>query len=148
MSKSCTQMATAEVCYNNGTGNQTLVAHYEYGTDADGFTILVATRYTDAAGVPVDTSAGTVTAGACAITPPDVEYSKLCDVQADGSIVEFFRRTITTFDSVGTPTVTVTDFELDKITEYTVTGDVAACNQDCDPATALGTLTSWGNPAL
>lgn len=147
MSKSCTQLATAEVCYNNGTSNQTLIAHYEYGKDADGFAILVATRFTNAAGVPVDTSGGTVTAGACALTPPDVEWEKLCDVQADGSIVEFFRRSITSFDSTGTPTVVVTDWELDKSTAYTPAGTVAACNEDCDPATALGTLTSWGNPA-
>jgi hypothetical protein len=147
MAKLCTQLSTAEVCFNDGTLNQTLIAHYEYGKDADGFTILVATRFTDAEGAPVDTSAGTVTAGACALTPPDVEYSKLCDVQADGTIVEFFRRTITSFDSVGVATVTVTDFELDKVTEYTVAGDVTVCNEDCDPATALGTLSSWGNPA-
>lgn len=147
MVKKCTQMSTAEVCFNNGTSNQTLIAHYEYGTDADGFTILVATRYTDASGTPVDTSAGTVTAGACALTPPDVEWEKLCDVQADGTIVEFFRRSITSFDSTGTPTVTVTDWQLDKLTVYTATGTVGACNEDCDPATALGTLTSWGNPA-
>ena len=144
MSKLCTQMATAEVCFNNGTTNTTLVAHYEYGVDADDATILVATRFTDAAGVPVDTAAGTVTAGACALTPPDVEYSKLCDVQADGTIVEFFRRTITSFDSTGEASTDVTDFELDKVTEYTVAGDVAACNEDCDPATALGVLTTWG----
>lgn len=144
MSKLCTQMATAEVCFNNGTSNQTLIAHYEYGVNGTGDTILVATRYTNAAGVPVDTAAGTVTAGACAITPPDVEYSKLCDVQADGSVVEFFRRTITSFDSTGEASVVVTDFELDKVTEYTVAGTVAACNEDCDPATALGVLTTWG----
>ena len=144
MSKLCTQFSTAEVCYNDGTSNQTLVAHYEYGVNDEGKTILVATRFTDAAGVPVDTSAGTVTAGACALTPPDVEWEKLCDVQADGTIVEFLRRSITTFDSVGVPTVTVTDWELDKVTAYTVAGTVAACNEDCDPAAAQGVLVTWG----
>lgn len=144
MSKLCTQFSTAEVCYNDGTSNQTLVAHYEYGVNDAGKTILVATRYTDASGAPVDTSAGTVTAGACAMIPPDVEWEKLCDVQADGTIVEFLRRSITTFDSVGTPTVTVTDWELDKLTAYTVAGDVKACNEDCDPSTAEGVLTTWG----
>jgi len=144
MSKLCTQLATAEVCYNDGTVNETLVAHYEYGTNDEGKTILVSTRFTDAAGVPVDTSTGTVTAGACALTPPDVEYAKLCDVQEDGEIIEFFRRTITYFDSVGEPTVTVTDFELDKETEYTVAGEVRACNEDCDPSEAQGVVTTWG----
>lgn len=144
MSKLCTQLSTAEVCYNDGAVNQTLIAHYEYGVNADDQTILVATRYTEADGTPVDTSGGTVTAGACALIPPDVEFEKLCDVQADGSIVEFFRRSITTFDSVGTPTVTVTDWELDKVTAYTATGTVTTCNEDCDPATAQGVVTSWG----
>lgn len=139
----CSTFTTAEVCFNDGTANQTLIAHYEYATDVDGVAILHKTRYTTADGTVVDTTAGTVTAGACALTPPDVEYSKLCDVQTDGSVVEFFRRTITTFDSVGDATVTVTDFELDKVTEYTVTGDVTACNEDCEPAVAQGVVTSW-----
>lgn len=144
MTKLCTQLATAEVCYNDGTTNQTLIAHYEYGVNDQDKTILVATRFTDAAGEPVDTTGGTVTAGACALTPPDVEWEKLCDVQADGSIVEFLRRSITTFDSVGTPTVTVTDWELDKVTAYVVAGDVTVCNEDCDPATAQGVVATWG----
>lgn len=140
---SCKDLETTLVCYNNGTVNQTLVAHYEYGTNAAGNTILVSTRYTDASGTVVDTTGGTVTAGACALTPPDVEFEKLCDVNA-GVATEFFRRSITTFDSVGTATVTVTDWQLDKVTPYTPTGTVGACNQDCDPATALGVLTTWG----
>ena len=144
MSKLCTQLATAEVCFNDGAVNQTLIAHYEYGVNDQDKTILVATRYTDAAGSPVDTSEGTVTAGACALTPPDVEFEKLCDVQADGTIIEFFRRSITTFDSVGVPTVTVTDWELDKVTAYTPTGTVGACNEDCDPAVAVGVVATWG----
>lgn len=143
MSKLCTQLSTAEVCFNNGATNQTLIAHYEYGVNAAGKTILVSARYTNAAGVPVDTTAGTVNAGACALTPPDVEFEKLCDVNA-GVATEFLRRSITTFDSTGTPTVTVTDWKLDKVTAYVPTGTVGACNQDCDPATALGVLTTWG----
>lgn len=90
----CKELSTALVCFNDGTTNQTLVAHYEYGLNAAGGTILVSTRYTDAAGVPVDTSAGTVVAGACALTPPDVEFELLCDNNA-GVITEFFRRSIT-----------------------------------------------------
>lgn len=144
MTKLCTQLATAEVCFNDGSVNTTLIAHYEYGTNDEGKTILVATRFTDAAGEPVDTAAGTVSAGACALTPPDVEYSKLCDVQADGTIVEFFRRTITNFDSTNTPTTVVTDFELDKLTEYTVAGTVTVCNEDCDPKAPEGVLATWG----
>lgn len=143
MSELCTQFSSGEVCFNNGTTNQTLVVHYEYGKNAAGASILVSTRYTTSAGVPVDTSAGTVTAGACAIIPPDVEFEKLCDVNA-GVATEFFRRSITSFDSTGAPTVTVTDWALDKVTAYVPTGTVGACNQDCDPATALGVSTTWG----
>lgn len=140
----CSQFTTAEVCFNDGTVNQTLIAHYEYAKNADGVAILHKTRYTEADGTVVDTSAGTVTAGACALTPPDVEFEKLCDVQADGSVIEFLRRSITTFDSVGEPTVAVTDWELDKVTEYAPAGTVAACNQDCDAVTAQGVVTTWG----
>ena len=141
----CKELSTALVCYNDGTVNQTLVAHYEYGVNATGATILVSTRYTDSAGVPVDTSSGTVTAGACPIASPDIEWEKLCDENTTtGVITEFFRRSITTWDAAGVPTVTVTDWELDKVTSYTVAGTVIACNEDCDAASAQGVLTAWG----
>lgn len=140
----CSSFTTAPVCYNDGATNRTLIAHYEYATDSVGAAILYRTRYTEADGTVVDTSAGTVVAGACALIPPDVEFESLCDVQTDGSIVEFFRRSITTFDSVGDATVTVTDWELDKVTAYVPAGDVVACNADCDPVIAQGVSTSWG----
>ena len=139
----CAQFTTAPVCYNNGTVNETLTAHYEYGTDASGNAVLHKVRYCRADGTPVDTSAGTVTAGACAITPPDVEQQVLCDVQADGSVIEFVRRTITTFDSTGAATTTVTDWETDYVTPYTPTGTVGACQQDCDAITAQGVVSAW-----
>lgn len=144
MAIKCKELSTSLVCFNNGTANETLVAHYEYGTNAAGGVILVSTRYTNAAGVPVDTSAGVVTAGSCATTPSDVEFIQLCDLQTDGTVVEFLRRSITSFDSVGTVTVSVTDWELDKVTAYVPSGTVESCNQECSPKTALGVLTSWG----
>lgn len=140
----CKDLATALVCYNDGTVNTTLVAHYEYGKNAAGNTIIVSTRYTTSAGTPVDTSTGTVTAGACALTPPDVEFEKLCDVSAAGVVTEFFRRSITSFNSVGAATVVVTDWALDKVTAYVPAGTVTSCNQDCDAVTPLGVLTTWG----
>ena len=139
----CSQFTTAEVCYNDGTVNETLIAHYEYGKDAAGASILHKVRYTRPDGTVVDTSAGTVTAGACALTPPDVEQQILCDVQADGSVIEFVRRTITTFDSVGNATTTVPDWKTDYVTPYTPTGTVGACQQDCDAVTPQGVVTSW-----
>lgn len=143
MAIKCKELSTSLVCFNNGTVNETLVAHYEYGANATGGTILVSTRYTNAAGIPVDTSAGTVSAGACPVPLPDVEWEKLCDVNA-GISTEFFRRSITTWNAAGLPTVTVTNWQLDKVTAYTPTGTVGACNQDCDPLTAVGVLTTWG----
>lgn len=144
MTKLCTQLATAEACYNDGAANQTVIAHYEYGVDDAGATILVATRYTNAAGVPIDTAAGTVTAGACAVIPADVEWERLADVQEDGTRIEFFRRSVTTFSSTGTPTTTVADFELDKTTPYVVAGDVEGPVDSCGPATAQGVVSTWG----
>lgn len=140
----CKELATALVCYNDGTGNQTLVAHYEYGKDAAGATILVATRYTGADGAVVDTSGGTVVAGACAVASPDVEWKTLCDVQADGTSVEFCRRSITSFDANGNATTVTSDFEIDQVTPYVPTGTVEDCNQECPPETAQGVLTTWG----
>jgi hypothetical protein len=66
----CTDFTTELVCYDDGAGNkQTLVAHYEYGKSAIGSTILVSTRFTVPDGTVVDTSAGTVTMGACPVVP-------------------------------------------------------------------------------
>ena len=146
MSK-CTKFSTAPVCFNDGTNDIPLVAHYEYGVDDAGDSILVATRFTDADGVPVDTSAGTVTAGACPIPPvfaPDIETKTVCDFLANGTVVEFCRTTITSFTETGAvDTRTVADFAIDGVTPYVVQGTEGACNQDCDPSTAQGVLTTW-----
>lgn len=143
----CSDMETATVCYTDGAGvRQSLVAHYEYGKNAAGATILVATRYTDAAGVPVDTSSGNVVPGACPVIAPDVEWEQLCDVQADASSIAFMRRSITYFDTAGAviDPVQVDDFELDKVTPYVPTGTVDNCPEDCPDAVAQGVLTTWG----
>jgi len=144
----CTKFSTAVVCFDDGTNTTSLVAHYEYGVDAAGDSLLVATRYTDPAGVPVDTSAGTVTVGECepdAVFAPDVETEVLCDVLADGSVVEFKRTTVTTFDSAGAVSGrTASDFALDGVTAYVVQGTAEVCPKDCDAATAQGVLTAWG----
>lgn len=142
----CKDFNCAEVCAVAADGTQqTLIAHYEYGSDDTGATILVATRYADAAGVPVDTSALKVTAGACPVAQPTVAFEQLCDVQADGSSVPFVCRIITSFDSAGVPIdpAAVAYFELDKVTPYVITGTVGDC-PDCLPATAQGVLTTWG----
>ena len=68
-----------------------ITAHYVY--DANKATVGV--YYTDTTGAIFDISAGTVALGACPIFQPDVEWEQLCDKLADGTIVEFFLRSIT-----------------------------------------------------
>ena len=143
----CTSISTESVCFDDGAGNrQSLVAHYEYGLNAAGDTILVATRYTEADGsTVVDTSAGTVTVGSCSVASPDIEFVKLCDLNvATGVATEFYRKVTVTFDASGTGTVTTADVALDMTTAYVVAGTVRDCNQDCDAVTAQGVLTTWG----
>lgn len=142
MSK-CVNIAPLLVCYTDGvTGAKTtLIEHvlYENGVAiGQGYTTVGDTE------TIFDVSAGTVTGGACPIASPDVEWAQLCDVQADGSIVEFFRRTVTSFDANGAVVVpvSVADFALDKVTAYTVTGTVTTCNQDCDLIGSVGTIAS------
>ena len=142
----CKELSTALVCATDAAGvRTTAVAHYEYGLDAAGAVILVATRYTDAAGVVLDLAASAVTAGACPVAQPDVEYERLCDVQPDGTFTEFLCRTVVSFDSAGAPVdpVLVDYFELDKVTEYVPTGEVGPC-PECLPAEAIGVATAWG----
>jgi len=147
MSFECKQLATEAVCYTDALLVKTsLVAHYEYGTNALGNTIITATRYTDAAGVPVDTSLGTVVVGLCAVNvvPADVELETLCDTLA-GVVTEFVRRTTVTFNPDGTVlAVVVADFALDNVTPYVVAGVVSDCSMQCAPATPLGLLATWG----
>ena len=144
---SCFDMETNEVCYTDADGvRKSLMAHYEYGQDAAGATILVSTRYTEADGITVvDTADGTVVAGACPVAPSDVEWVKQCDVADDGTSTEFFCRTITSFDSAGmvVDPVKVDYFAMDKVTIYEPAGTVGEC-PNCPPATAQGVLTSWG----
>jgi surface protein len=59
----------------------------------------------------------------------DIEWSLLCDDQGDGNVTEFYRRSLIVFDNDGAVvSTTLTDFELDKTTLYTVTGTVIACS--------------------
>lgn len=143
----CKDFEVQEVCSTDASGvRATFFVHYEYGNDASGSSVLVATRYTDAAGVVVNLSKSKVTAGACPVYQPDVEFERLCDVQADGTFVEFLCRTITSFDTSGVviDPAQVAYFELDKVTVYVPTGVVGPC-PDCPPAVAQGVLTSWGS---
>lgn len=142
----CKDFEVVPVCSTDPAGvRTTYFAHFEYGVDASGESILVATRYADAEGVVVDLSANVVSAGACPVYQPDVEFERLCDVQADGTFIEFLCRTITSFDTSGAviDPAQVDYFELDKVTPYVPTGTVGPC-PDCPPAVAQGVLTAWG----
>lgn len=146
MSMLCSEISAVPGCLTTAAGAKTnITIHYEYRTAANGNRTLHATRYTNAAGVPV-TPAGTdvIEPGQCAVAPPDVEWERLCDTTAAGVTTEFFRRSITSFSTAGVPTVAVTNWQLDKVTAYVATGTVGACNKDCDVVAAVGLVTTWG----
>ena len=136
---SCRDVETSPACFTDATGDQRgLVLHTVYESG-----VVIASYFTEGDGVTVvDTSTGTVAAGACPIAQPDVEWEELCDVLADGTVVPFLRRSVTRFDASGSviDPVEVADFELDKVTAYTVAGTVRAC-PECTSTAPLGLIT-------
>lgn len=86
----------------------------------------------------------TYASGTCPVSPPDVEWEPLCDLLADGSVVPFIRRSITTFDASGAviDPVQVSDFALDKITPYVVAGTVGTC-PTCPDEAPIGLVTDF-----
>jgi hypothetical protein len=79
------------------------------------------------------------------VNPPDVEWEELCDVQADGTVIEFWSRTVTTFDVFGAITGTVVNnFKVDRVTPYATTGAIRFCDDEECNATPLGVVQSWG----
>lgn len=126
-------------CYNDGTNPpQTVTVHYTY--DGAG---QPAVHITDLAGAVVaGATAANTSLGSCSVPSPDVEWETLCDVQADGSSVQFVRRSITSFSGLGVPTTVVADFTPDQVTPYTVTGTVGTC-PTCPELAARGLQTAW-----
>lgn len=142
MSK-CLSKSIMPACFTAADGTRTtLVFHEICGKDGT----PVAWGYTsiDDPETFVDTTGGTITAGACPIPSPDVEWEKLCDVQADGTSVSFYCQVITSFDGSGLPITpsAVANYELDKVTPYVITGTVTDCG-DCPEIESIGLLTSW-----
>lgn len=136
----CFNNAAIAGCYTGGASPVSVVIHYTYDNQG-----APAVRITDASGAPIaGATLANTTVGACALSPAIVEQNELCDVQADGSSVQFVRRTITSFDASGVPTVTVTDWALDYVTAYTVTGTVSQC-PTCNPLDAgqRGIQAAW-----
>lgn len=139
----CFNTSSVLGCLNNGVDPaRTVVLHYHHGVDAvdtaaPGTPLVSATNIdgsmVDAADLVF------ITPGACAVPTPDVEFEILCDVQTDGSVVQFVRRKTVSFLSDGSVNVAVLDTELDYSTAYTVTGTVGAC-PECPPLPATGWL--------
>jgi hypothetical protein len=135
----CLNNAAVIGCYSDGTNAPvSVVIHYSYDNEGQ-----PAVHITDLAGAVVaGATLANTTVGQCAMIPPDVEWEELCDVQANGSSTPFMRRTITTFDGLGAPTVAVADFALDQVTAYTLTGTAGSC-PTCAELPARGLQTAW-----
>lgn len=135
----CFDNATVVGCFNDGVNPpQSVVVHYTYDNLG-----APAVRITNAAGAVVaGATAANTTPGACPVASPDVEFEQLCDLQADGTTIEFLRRSVTSFNAAGVPTSVVTDLELDKVTVYAPSGTVVACG-DCTPLAARGLQAAW-----
>ena len=142
MSK-CVTTVPVTVCFTAADGSrQNLLEHVVYNENG----AAIGQTYTTADDTTTifDVSGGTVFAGQCPTYQPQVQQDDWCDVQADGSIVEFVRRSIINFDENGQviDPVQVDDFATDLITPYTVTG-TPTDECPCGPTAPLGTITDW-----
>ena len=126
-------------CFNDGT-NPPVTVMVTHVHDFQGAPAVVITDLVGA--VVAGATAANTTLGACALASPDVEFNELCDIQADGSSIQFARRTITSVNGLGVPTVAVADFEMDYATAYTPTGTVGQC-PSCAELAARGLQTAW-----
>ena len=92
---------------------------------------------------------GTITVGACAIAPPDVEYITMCDdTLADGTVlIEFVAQVITSFDGNGAAIVpsVVNYLQKDLVTPYvpSALANVTSGECGCAKQPVLGTITDW-----
>lgn len=147
MSNICSEVSAVVGCHSTPAGVQTsVVIHYEYRVAASGARTLHSIHYTNAAGVNVSMAGGdVVTPGQCiaATVLPDVDFLVMCDTQSNGAIIEFVRRTITTFTAGGTPTTVVANLTADFSTPYASTGTVGLCDAGCDAVAPVGLVTTW-----
>lgn len=131
----CAQITTAPGCLvEAGQPPKPVLIHTEFGTNAAGNPIPVATRYTEANAATVLTLAAgqTVVPGVCPAVTSDTEFLLLCD-ETDGNPatapVQFLRRVdrVTNADTGLLVSQTITDVALDGVTAYTVVGTVMSC---------------------
>lgn len=137
MSLACKQMEAVPGCLiEAGQVPVPVMVHYEYRDSAAGNPVLHATRYTDAAGVPITLSAAqSVIPGACPLVKTDVEQEILCD-DADGNPatpgIMFLRRYTRTYNE-GTGALVnevIADFALNGVTPYVAVGVIGQCAAD------------------
>lgn len=147
----CRDVSSKIICRTTSAGvAESLIAHYEYQTSTTGKITLHSTHYTKADGVTNVAVAATdvLTVGACvvaAVPAKDVELLQLCDTNtATGVVTPFVRRTITSFDSAGTPTTTSGDLTANFSGAYTITGTVGACATECKVLAPVGVVSTWG----
>ena len=126
-------------CYNDGV-NPPVTVMVTHVHDFQGAPAAIITDITGA--VIAGATLANTTLGACVLASPTVEFNELCDMQADGSSVQFVRRTITSVDGLGVPTVAVANFAMDYTTAYVPTGTVGQC-PTCAELTARGLQTTW-----
>jgi len=136
----CLNNTSVVACHTSATGPISAVIHYTFDNAGAPKVVI-----TDSGGViiPAATVANTK-AGQCPVAPNDVEWLTMCDVQADGSIVRFEQRTITSWDSLNVPTSVTAFFAPDRTTAYVPTGTVGECDT-CQPLTAAqrGVQAAW-----
>lgn len=99
MTVDCRQLTTELGCRLSGGISTPVIIHYEYREAASGETVLYATRYTDADGVPIAPLPGDVfTPGSCS---PATEFDSvvLCDPVTDVPVI-----VVITYNNIGVPT--------------------------------------------
>lgn len=135
----CRDVVAIAGCFNDGV-NPPVTVMVTQTHDHQG---APAVRITDVAGAVVaGATAANTTLGACTLPSPTTEFNELCDMQAGGSSVQFVRRTITSVNGLGVPTVAVANFAMDYVTAYVPTGTVGQC-PTCAELPARGLQTSW-----
>lgn len=145
MSMSCITITTTPGCLvEAGQPPRPVLIHTEFGLNAAGNPVPIATRYTEANAATVITlGAGqAVVPGVCPAVDSDVEFLLLCDdVDSNPATpaVQFLRRIerVTNGDTGAFISQTVTDLAMDGVTAYTVVGSIIACGANDDEFTEM-----------
>lgn len=153
MSTCKSDVEVKEVCFTPANGTDapvTLLLHTKRGELANGTQTSVSILTTaDDQNTPLDPAAylsgGTYVAGVCQLPQPLIEQEELCERLADGSSKKFLREVVIRFDALGAKTRTVTDYELDGTTAYTVIAEAAVGDCGCSPLENSGLVTDIAN---